>query len=347
MKTLIPEWTTPDSIALVWPEHLRAGTGKLKNFYLSFIDTLLPESSVIIIVQNEKDADFINSRFSKSVKPEIVLIPEISDIWIRDFGPQFYSVEGKAWSFFFNYQPNYFHTSFQNEIMDNNNKAGRKFAGKLGYKKFEIIKVKGTDLNLDGGNFVHNGAGTALVSNRIITDNENLLIEDVRETFRTELGIDHLIIVPTEPYDDTGHMDGAVRFINENTVLVSKYPDSAEDKSRIWSDTVAGHLQCLKFDVIRIVNNLPREGRYSYKKAEGTLEFFENAWGNYLNFLRIGNTFYLPQYQGQGDLNQKVIKTIEDIRGSKVIPVEIPDELSAYGGLLNCITLPLFFNSVK
>jgi agmatine/peptidylarginine deiminase len=75
------------------------------------------------------------------------------------------------------------------------------------------LEVAGHEIVLDGGNFIHNGQRTAITTNRIIADNENLFVQQIRDVFWMRLNIENLLIIPVEPGDRTGHVDGIVRFI--------------------------------------------------------------------------------------------------------------------------------------
>lgn len=74
---------------------------------------------------------------------------------------------------------------------------------------------------------------------------------------------------------------------------------------------------------------------------------FENAAGNYMNFLRAGNKIFVPQYNNPIE-DEKAYMTLCDYfekLHSEIKVIKVPSDatpLAEYGGILNCITLQLF-----
>jgi hypothetical protein len=103
-------------------------------------------------------------------------------------------------------------------------------------------------------------------------------------------------------------------------------------------------LQDKGFNIFRISNSIPSKGVYSNNKGEAT---FENAEGNYLNFLRVGNKIFLPQYFKEQDDN-RVFDEFNNYAKNNLPYLEIikvnadATPLARYGGILNCISLQIF-----
>lgn len=349
---LIPEWANPDAIALVWPEHLRAGVGsKLKNIYKSIIQLLVENDQKVLLICNDRnDRSKLSKIFPESVN--FLQIDEVADIWVRDFGPLFLSDSRKTWPVNLNYKPSYVYNKTSQEIAYKNRIAGRNLA-KL-YNSPRLI----SSLILDGGNFIHNGLGAAIITNRIISDNEHLFEHEIREILSVELGIDELHIVPSEPGDDTGHIDGLVRFLDPNTLAVSRYPDQYNSEgslidgkdieySKIICDKIASYLGEKGFSIIRLENSIPKKGVY---KATGKLSedgTFENATGNYMNFLRAGNTLFIPYYS-LDNFDRKALDCLNSYgkdtsQGLNIVQTNVDlKPLAEFGGILNCVSLQLY-----
>ena len=185
--------------------------------------------------------------------------------------------------------------------------------------------MKNISLVIDGGNFIHNGYGTAITTNRLISENETLYIGPVKDILKKEIGIQELIILPVEPGDETGHIDGMVRFLDRETVVVSEYPEEYRE-GRKFMGNVAKMLKAeIKNEPLRVINSEPVENN----------QRIGSAFGNYLNFLGVGNTIFLPQYGN--DLDEQAQQVYEQY--AKVIPIERDiKKLSELGGVLNCIT---------
>ncbi|MDZ7740195.1 MAG: exodeoxyribonuclease VII small subunit [Bacteroidota bacterium] len=84
---LIPEWEEPRAVAFVWPEHLPAETGKLKNFFIDLVRIVSQITRVLIVFKTESDQEKINKSLKNSENIELIHQPDVSDIWIRDYGP--------------------------------------------------------------------------------------------------------------------------------------------------------------------------------------------------------------------------------------------------------------------
>jgi len=317
---IIPEWTTPKGVALVYPEKLPDNRDKLIKFYDSFIQTILDSSdlSEVTILHRPGLKEMLTKKF-QSDRINLIEISYVQDIWIRDWAPLATTTDKVIKAY---YSPQYF-AQHNKQYAHQDDKAGIEIT--------KILKINVTNLTclnqrliLDGGNFIHNGNGIGITTNRIIADNESLSIDEIRKTFSKQLGISKLIIVPVEPGDETGHVDGMLRFIDEKTVVVATYPDDYQE-GKEFLNNLANQLQ-KDFQVIRITNETPKD----QKPDE-----FPSAYGNYINYLRIGNKIFLPQYGIDKDTNARQ----EYEKYFTVIPVDQNiNKLAKLGGVLNCIT---------
>ena len=146
------------------------------------------------------------------------------DIWVRDF----MLVKTRSGRYVsFRYEPSYLNdypylkTDFRRDI-----------SGQL---SFEDIVY--SDINLDGGNVVFSPLKTkAIISDRIFSENTDRssaeLVEELERLLETQV-----IMIPSLSmrYDMTGHADGMVRFIDENTVIGNRVPGKNSLEKRIAS----------------------------------------------------------------------------------------------------------------
>jgi agmatine deiminase len=308
----IPDWIRPKEIVIVWPENLPSGVGiSLAPFYKRLIKAINNVSMRILINSNT---------IPKSINQSNVIAQKFNtgDIWLRDFMP--IAAQGVNSQYCkFKYNPSYL--AEKDEAI---RLLGDSSSGRL-KKHFPNHILNNENLNLDGGNFISNGVGAAITTNRIISDNQNYSITEIEILFNEKLGIDNLIILPVEPGDITGHVDGMVRFIDESSVVVGDYP-STYPLGKEFMEKISNTLNQSGFKVVRILNDAPELPKRK----------FPNAVGNYINYLRVGNTIYLPVYKNKKLLNSKAIIDYESL-GLEVIPV-YSDEIAEYGGVLNCIT---------
>lgn len=337
----IPEWEKPKSIIFVYPEQLpqqkyNIGRFQLVELYDDLIRTMPDNIQINLIIKSRT----IEEKFDYSYpKMKMIYLPGVQDIWIRDWAPILARDEsGNTTGIKFTYSPAYL---TKTETKDDN-------TGKLlmQYLKMPFVEVP---LVLDGGNFSHNGNGIGIVTNRVISDNENLSIKEIKDIFKKYLGIERIIFIPVESGDETGHTDGSVRFINEKTLIVGSYPETYKNsenliplnefkESKEHMDRLAELLQSKlgnNIKIIRVTNSIPRNP----KQKDG----FSSAFGNYINYLRVGEEIYLPQYGIPEDLDALIL--FQNIfKGLEIIPVDSKEikQLSHEGGVLNCISWILY-----
>lgn len=163
-----------------------------------------------------------------------------------------------------------------------------------------ISTVRNINLVIDGGNFIHNGDGIGITTNRLISENETLSIGQIKEILKEKIKIGTLIILPVEPGDETGHIDGMVRFLNCETVVVAAYPDS---ESNDFMNNVADMVKAkFKKEPLRITNQIIEEDSRQ----------IDSAYGNYLIFWE-SETQYLCRNTGL-TLTKKLSRYIRNMR---------------------------------
>lgn len=222
------------------------------------------------------------------------------DIWLRDFMPV-RRKDGKYISF--RYEPSYLkddpdlRTNFQD------------IAGHV------PVSVDYSDINLDGGNVVFSPSmDRAIISDRVFSENpgctEDALVHKLEQLLETQV-----IIIPSLKSDMTGHADGMVRFVDENTVIGNQTPFKNGLEQRI---------------VKQLEQHGVRTVPFPYYFSSGI-----SAAGCYLNFLQTEKYIFLPVFGNVMD--RQAAESAERLFQKEVIPVRI-DEIAASGGCLNCIS---------
>lgn len=234
---------------------------------------------------------------------EYQLIDGTHDIWLRDFMP----VQIRDGSFVsFRYEPSYLEnepelrTNFKNDL-------SLQFSFPVTY----------SDINLDGGNVVLSPSKEqAIISNRILTENLNYTQAELIKTLEQQLKA-QVILIPSlkKKNDMTGHADGMVRFVNENTVIGNYVPSKKGLEQRIQSV-----LQGYGIDVID----------FPYFSSS-----HDSAVGCYLNFLETERHIFLPVFGNE--LDDKAVASAKEIFAKMIIPVNV-NEIAREGGVLNCIS---------
>ena len=230
------------------------------------------------------------------------LLNNTKDIWLRDFMP----VKTKLGKYVsFRYEPSYLaddpqlRTNFKTDIAPS----------------FKVDNLAYTDINLDGGNVVFSPSKEkVIISDRVFSENpeydKNTLLLELEKLLEASV-----LIIPSLKSDMTGHADGMVRFVDENTAVTNAPLSPFGFETRVKKS-----LENYGFNVI----DFP----YFYSKGD-------SAVGCYLNYLATEKSIFLPVF-GVGTDN-KAIKLAKNIFDKTIIPVNI-NEIAEYGGLLNCIS---------
>lgn len=175
-------------------------------------------------------------------------------------------------------------------------------------------------LVLDGGNIVKSNS-KAIVTDRIFKDNWYQFKSN--EKIITQLENDlkcPVIVVPEYHGELSGHADGLIRVINEDTVFIN---ETEGEPKKEWLHNflkVLGENQLLHIKAPCPV------------KADSL-----DATGLYINYLHVGNLVVVPQFGLRED--EQALQTFREIFGKKnsVVPIKAR-WIAKHGGVLNCAT---------
>jgi agmatine deiminase len=246
-------------------------------------------------------------RAVKAAGKEIGTIPNTKDVWCEDYMP---IKNAKGDLVLFRYFPSYLRfKKYQNKITD----AGL-ICNQLG------IAYTRSDIIIDGGNVMLH-KNRAIVTERIFKDNEGTyakkeLIIALSQALQAEL-----IIIPTQPYDFTGHSDGMVRWLNDDTVLINAYP---QEENQRFVRKFKGVLAEANLNFIEVPTSM-----YSNPSKE-------DAAGNYLNYHEMDDCLFLPIYNRKAD-DEVIALFTQLFPGKRIIPV-LSRDVAARGGMINCTT---------
>jgi len=234
-------------------------------------------------------------------REEFALFAGAKDIWARDYMP----VKTKSGKYIsFRYEPSYLkgyeiqRTDYRKDIAPHFN-----------------LPITYSNINLDGGNVVFSPSRSkAVITDRVFSENteydKNTLLTELENLLEAEI-----IIIPSLKSDMTGHADGVVRFVNENTVIgnASPYKNGYEQKVK----------SALKKHSISVLD-------FPYFDSAGI-----SAVGNYLNFLETEKQIFLPVFGDAQD--EAAVKCAKEVFDKEIIPVNI-NGIAEEGGVLNCIS---------
>ncbi len=195
----------------------------------------------------------------------------------------------------------------------------------------DIDVADSCDLKLDGGAIEIFGK-TGIISNRVIIENQPRTEEEICNTIKDKLKLDRIIIIPIHPDDYTGHVDGAVRFIDENTVLINDDKEVLKDIKSLHTykrQSVEQFFYSLRMSLY----NAGLKWKY-LTYVQGKPE--KDDFNLYLNFLKLKNIILMPTY-GMPAYDKEAKRQLNEYFNKEVIMVEAK-ELSRKGGMINCVT---------
>jgi len=306
---LIPEWEN-DRVILVLPNvfmnYYNDDLAELELFYADFLVNIAKYDQVSCFVPNLAYAE----KMARLTGLSLAIFPlaNFPDIWLRDFAP--IQLENGYVKFIYN--PSY-------TVQKVNDKLSKIFLNTLSFQP-----LKELDICLEGGNFIHNGEGTIIVTEKIYSQNKNKTKLEINELLKEHLLLKKIVVVPVEPGDKTGHIDGMMRWISPERLVINDYQIYGNNKF------FKNLQECLEENLSNVdLISIPYVP--SGEKTYGWV----NALGNYVNFLRTKNQAYVPTYNLNED--EKIQTIYSQLFGEKVtfLPGNI---ISKYGGVFNCMT---------
>ena len=267
---------------------------------VAFVNTVRQYTNVVLV------ADSATMPHVQGKVPEGNLIEAtVNDIWPRDFGPASPNQPVK-----FRYRPQYLDTSTASWIENSFNKWTASLS----------LNLTSSNLILDGGNFVHNGADKAIITTRVFADNAELSREEVDQQLRELTGMATIAYIPEEALDTTGHADGMVMWVDSDILLVNEFDEP-------FRSQVLTPLQAAFPNVTMI--EIPVD--YTYGEWQG----FISACGLHVNSLVTDRHIFLPIY---GQSNDIVVQSLIEAQTDKtVVPINA-ESVCFMGGAVRCLT---------
>lgn len=232
---------------------------------------------------------------------EFTLFDGAKDIWARDYMP----VKTKSGKYIsFRYEPGYL-KGYETQRTDYRKDIAPHFK----------LPVTYSNINLDGGNVVFSPSkGKAVITDRVFSENpaydKNTLLTELENLLEAEI-----VIIPSLKSDMTGHADGVVRFIDEDTAIGNASPFKTGYEYRVKT--------ALKERGISVID-------FPYFDSG-----YKSAVGSYLNFSETEKHIFLPVF---GDVrDETAVKRAREVFGKEIIAVNI-NGIAEDGGALNCIS---------
>lgn len=219
-------------------------------------------------------------------------------VWVRDYMP--IQINGNSFLRYV-YSPDYL-KGYEDHIPDYN-----------AIDKDLNLNCIGSDIVLDGGNVIKCGDKVIMTDKVLLENNtrykKNELLTRLEQLFEAEV-----VLIPWDRYDEYGHADGMVRFIEGDRVLLNNYVDFDPALRKRLLAALTPH-----FEV--------EELHYGARCGK-------DSWA-YLNFLQTKGCIFVPGLgHSEDSLAMEQIKEYYPLH--KVIMIDGCRSLVRNGGALNC-----------
>ncbi|MCW8982222.1 agmatine deiminase family protein [Altibacter sp.] len=322
------EWEEVEYLLITWQPGFQ-------NILRQIVAVGVNECKVVITTQNQASVASFLTAGGIDLTNVIFMNEDWDSIWIRDYaGNTIYSndVGERAltdWIY--------------NRPRPNDNVMPLAHANLVGLPIY--VTDSGTnDLVNTGGNFMSDGLGNAFASELILEENEagnpygvstktEAQIDAIMEDY---MGIQRYVKMETLPYDGIHHIDMHMKLLDEETLLVSEYPDGVADGPQIEQNIeyVLNNFQSAfgtPYDV-KWIPAPPSTGG-NYPDTGGYYRTFTNA-------VFVNKSIIIPTYRAEVD-GPALAYWQELMPGYNIVGIDVDnsgENLISQLGAIHCIT---------
>jgi agmatine deiminase len=281
------------------------------DFHVAFALEAEAYDDVLILVD---DGAF--DAYAAALGPRRVVRAPMADIWTRDFG-----LANPARPVMFRYTAE----------GQGGGRKGQRDADAVQDDFAALADTAGavfapSDLLNDGGNWVVDEGGRAILSRKFLRD--NALTEDsARKALQALTGVRHIAFIEADEQGGLEHADGVVAFVDPNTVVINSYPGDPDYSSRLKADLRRALPDVAIHEIVT-----PYDGSVILD------ERFGSACGLYTNMLVTPSRIYLPQFGIPEDA--EALATVRAVSRKQVIPVQ-SGKVCHMGGGVRCLSMQL------
>lgn len=233
-------------------------------------------------------------------------LPNTKDIWARDYMP----IQVGANDFVqFAYDPDYLKPKKYRLLRSNVDDV---CAG------LKIIRTQ-SKLVIDGGNVIRS-TDKVIMCDKVFKENPGVVPNDLIEELEGHFMTDKIYFLPWDKNDYTGHADGMVRFVDNDTVLINEPTNENQEHEHKLRKVISN----VRLNIVELPYKPPNESND------------ESAIGLYLNYLEMKQALIVPVFGKKED--EKAIRIFEEVFKGKTITSIDSNEIAANGGVLNCIS---------
>lgn len=292
--------------------YYRPAFNRIVKFQIQYINAVKGRDNIILIVDSAT-----KSYYDKSVPPDVIIVADVDDIWLRDF--TFVNPEKPV-------QFKYSHASVSKAESIRIQSGFTRLADQYSLKRAV------SDYILDGGNIVDDYNGKVVTTTRFASDN-NLTVPEAKSELKKILGADQVAVI--EPDEDVlAHADGMVMWLENDRLLVNNYSAiNSSLRESVMSELIRS------FPSVKIVEVVT-----GY--ADNSPEFagFNSACGVNLNSVVTYNYVYVPVFNMPHD--STAVAIIKANTNKKVVQIDASG-ICETGGSVRCLTLQLTGENAK
>ena len=322
------EWEEVEYLVIRW-------TNAYQNILRQIVEVGVQECKVLITTQNESSVTNYLTNQGVDLTNIEFLNTGSNSIWIRDYGGNtIYSddVGDRALTDWIYNRPRPL-----DDIMPTQH------ATMVGMPIY-VTDTGTNDLVNTGGNYMSDGLCNSFASNLILEENEpgnpyNVSAkteEEIDAIMNAYMGIENYIKMETLPYDEIHHIDMHMKLLDEETILVSKYPEGVADGPQIEEniDYVLSNFQSpfgTPYEIKWI--DAPPSSSGSYPDTGGYYRTYSNA-------VFVNKSIIVPTYRPEVD--EPALDYLRELLpGYNVVGIDVDNSnepLIASLGAIHCIT---------
>ncbi len=322
------EWEEVEYLVITWQPNFQ-------NILRQIVAVGVEEANVVIVTQNQSGVSSYLESNGVDTSNITFLNEPWDSIWIRDYaGNTIYNDDvGERGLVDWIY----------NRPRPNDDVIPVAHANLVGMPYYGT--TSGTaDLVNTGGNFMSDGLGNAFASTLILEENEPGNPYNVTPKSEAEIdavmmeymGIENFIKMETLPYDGIHHIDMHMKLLDEETLLVSKYPEGVADGPQIEEN------------IEYVLSNFNSPFGTPYKvewmpappSSSGSYPDTGGYYRTYTNAVFINKSVLVPTYRPEVDA-PALQQWQELLPGYNIVGIDVDDpteNLISLSGAIHCIT---------
>jgi len=334
LRTPAPSYTVRTAAEWEEVEYLVISWQSYPNILRQIVAAAVNECKVLIATNNPTNVSNFLTQGGISLTNIEFINAQTNSVWIRDFGAN---------------------TAYRDDVGDRilvdwtynrprpqDNVLPAIHASYVNSPIF-ITQTNPNDLVHTGGNYMSDGLGTAFSSKLILEENQAGNPYGVSAKSETQIntimqnymGINRYIKMDQLPYDVINHIDMHMKLLDEETLLVSRYPSGVADGPQI-SDNIDYVLNNFNsyFDTPYIIKwiDAPPSTSGNHPDSGASYRTFTNA-------LFLNKTVIIPTYRPDVDASA-IAQYQEMLPGYNIVGIDVDDQENVIdaSGAIHCIT---------